>query len=147
MVDGVPYPPVLLVVNKADSARLRDGIAEFYELGMGEPIPISAHHGTGTGDLLDELVAAFPEQEEQEEDESVKIAVVGKPNVGKSSLLNRLVGEERSIVSDIPGTTRDAMNQIVYQDIPITLIDTAGFAGAVGRAGRVKYSVIVQCAP
>lgn len=142
--DGEPFPPVLLVVNKADSSNLRSGAPEFYELGMGEPYPISAVHGTGTGDLLDALVAAFPEQEEEEEDNSVKIALVGKPNVGKSSLLNRLSGAERAIVSDIPGTTRDAIDtRMEFNDLPVTLIDTAG----IRRRGKVepgveKYSVI-----
>ncbi|HOD06183.1 MAG TPA: ribosome biogenesis GTPase Der, partial [Anaerolineaceae bacterium] len=142
--DGEPFPPVLLVVNKADSSNLRSGAPEFYELGMGEPYPISAVHGTGTGDLLDALVAAFPEQEEEEEDNSVKIALVGKPNVGKSSLLNRLSGAERAIVSDIPGTTRDAIDtRLEFNGLPITLIDTAG----IRRRGKVepgveKYSVI-----
>lgn len=142
-IDGNPWPPVFLVINKADSGNLRRQAIEFYELGMGDPYPISALHGTGTGDLLDALVASFPVTEEVE-DESVKIAIVGKPNVGKSSLLNRLVGEERSIVSPIPGTTRDAVDShFVYKDVPITLIDTAG----IRRRGRIergveKYSVI-----
>lgn len=142
--DGQPWPPILLVVNKADSAQLRSGVPEFYELGMGEPNAISALHGTGTGDLLDELIALFPEQEPEVEDESVKIALVGKPNAGKSSLLNKLLGAERSIVSDIPGTTRDAIDEkMVFGDVPVTLIDTAG----IRRRGRVapgveKYSVV-----
>jgi GTPase len=97
------------VVNKSDNQTQRMGAPEFYELGMGDPYPISAVHGTGTGDLLDDLVASFPVTEE-EEDDSVKIAIVGKPNAGKSSLLNRLTGVERAIVSDIPGTTRDAID-------------------------------------
>ena len=144
MVDGVPQPPVFLVVNKADSKALREGTPEFYELGMGEPYAISAFHGTGTGDLLDDLIAAFPEEEEEEEDDSVKIALVGKPNVGKSSLLNRLTGEERSIVSPIPGTTRDAIDtKMDFGGLPVTLIDTAG----IRRRGKVepgveKYSVV-----
>lgn len=136
--DGEPWPPVLLVVNKADSARLRESAFDFYELGIGEPHPISAVHGTGTGDLLDILVAGFPLAEEREEDDSVKIALVGKPNVGKSSLLNRLVGRERSIVSSIPGTTRDAIDtHIMLEDQPVTLIDTAG----IRRRGRVEPGV------
>jgi GTP-binding protein len=143
-VEGKPWPPIFLVINKADAEALRQGVAEFYELGMGDPYPISAVHGTGTGDLLDDLVASFPKIEEEEDDDSVKIALVGKPNVGKSSLLNRLAGEERSIVSPIAGTTRDAIDtHLEFDGVPITLIDTAG----IRRRGKIepgveKYSVI-----
>jgi GTP-binding protein len=144
MRDGQPWPPVFLVVNKADSDALRANAPDFYELGMGEPYPISAVHGTQTGDLLDALVAGFPPEGEPEDDDSIKIAVVGKPNAGKSSLLNRLIGEERSIVSPIPGTTRDAIDtKMTYDSLLLTLIDTAGIRrrGKVDR-GVEKYSVI-----
>lgn len=143
-IEGKKFPLIFLVVNKADNQKLRDSYYEFYQLGMGDPYPISAYHGTGTGDLLDALVASFLPVDESQPDNSVKIAIVGKPNTGKSSLLNKLAGEERSIVSPIAGTTRDAVDmRIDYNGIPITLIDTAGIRrkGKIDR-GVEKYSVI-----
>jgi GTP-binding protein len=136
--------PTILVANKADSAARRDSAFEFYELGLGDPIPISSYHGTGTGDLLDRIVESLPEVEEEEVAEGPAIAVVGRPNVGKSRLLNALLGQERAIVSDVPGTTRDSLDTVVmWAGQPVTLIDTAG----IRRRGRVdqgieQYSVL-----
>jgi GTP-binding protein len=146
-VDGQPYPPILLVVNRCDNPERRVAATEFFALGMGDPYPISALHGTGTGDMLDQLIASLQVQlmDEPEYDEDiVRVAIVGRPNAGKSSLLNRLLGEERVIVSPIPGTTRDAIDtELTYHGQKITLIDTAG----IRRRGRIepgveKYSVL-----
>ena len=138
--------PVILAVNKVDSLqKYMMDVYEFYNLGIGEPIAVSAANRTGIGDLLDEVVKEFPEGSEAEEDEDIpRIAVVGKPNVGKSSLINRLLGEERVIVSDIAGTTRDAVDtRVKWQGKEYIFIDTAGLR----RKGKVKeeierYSVI-----
>jgi GTP-binding protein len=138
--------PVLLAVNKADNRKRRQDAVEFYALGLGDPIPISAVHGTGTGDLLDAIVESLPESppEDDEDDEAIRIAILGRPNVGKSSLLNQLIGEERVIVSDVPGTTRDAIDtRIAYAGLELILIDTAG----IRRRGKIepgveKYSLL-----
>lgn len=138
-------PPILLVVNKADSPNARLNAMDFYSLGLGEPYPISAIHGTGTGDLLDAVVELFPTRvEDEEEDDSIKVAIVGKPNAGKSSLLNKITGQPRSIVSNIPGTTRDAIDsKMIFDGNEFTLIDTAGIRkrGSV-IPGVEKYSVL-----
>ena len=138
--------PVLLVVNKVDDfKKFMPDVYEFYNLGIGDPIPVSAASRLGIGDLLEEIVKQFPEGlEDQEEDDRPKIAVVGKPNVGKSTLINRLCGENRVIVSDIAGTTRDAIDtEVVHNDKEYVFIDTAG----IRKKNKVKedierYSVI-----
>ncbi|MGQ9875427.1 MAG: ribosome biogenesis GTPase Der [Chloroflexus sp.] len=137
--------PVVLAVNKCDSQERMLDAVEFYALNLGEPIPMSAFHGLGTGDVLDRLTEYLPPKTfTQEEERHLRIAIVGRPNVGKSSLLNRLIGQERSVVSSIPGTTRDPIDTIItYHGEPITLIDTAGIrrAGKIER-GIEKYSVL-----
>lgn len=119
---------VILVCNKIDSKNRMDNVFEFYELGMGNPIPVSAEQGLGIGDLMDEIIKHFPENKDTEYDEDlIRVAVIGKPNVGKSSLINRILGEERVIVTDIPGTTRDAIDTyFTYNDNRYVFIDTAG---------------------
>ena len=138
--------PVVLVVNKMDSIGPNDpGIYEFYNLGLGDPIAVSAVHGHGTGDLLDACVAHFPpEQEESAADERIKVAVIGKPNVGKSSLINLIFGEKRVIVADMPGTTRDAVDMPVENEYGKYLfIDTAGIRRKSKVDDRVeKFSVM-----
>ena len=137
--------PVILAVNKVDSFDREALIYDFYSLGLGDPIPISASNAMNLGDLLDAIVAAFPEDAgENTESDEIAIAVVGRPNVGKSSLVNRLLGEERVIVSDIPGTTRDAIDTRFTRDgVKYLLIDTAGMR----RKGKItlpveRYSVV-----
>jgi len=137
--------PIVLVVNKIDNTAMENNKYEFYNLGLGEPIAISASAGLGIGDMLDVVTGYFNESdEEDEEQDAIKVAIIGKPNVGKSSLLNRLTGEERSIVSDIPGTTRDAIDSFVkIGEDKFIFIDTAG----IRRKSKVKdeverYSVI-----
>ncbi len=131
--------PVVLAVNKVDSVK-RDtmDIYEFYELGIGDPLPVSAGQALGLGDMLDEMVKHFPENTGTDDDDAIKVAIIGKPNVGKSSLINKILGEDRLIVSNIPGTTRDAV------DSPITIdgqkyifIDTAGMR----RKSKIKEEI------
>lgn len=120
--------PVLLAVNKLDSVKQEGEIWEFYQLGLGDPHPVSALHGTGTGDLLDVIVSLFPEDKvEEDELDSVNVAIIGRPNAGKSSLTNKLTNNDRSIVSDVAGTTRDAIDTTVeHEGRYYTIVDTAG---------------------
>lgn len=138
--------PVVLAVNKADSTGAEDpALYEFYSLGLGDPIAVSAVHGHGTGDLLSECIKYFPEDEDEtEEDDTIKVAVIGKPNVGKSSLINRILGEKRVIVSDVAGTTRDAVDSLFENDKGKYLfIDTAGIRRRSKVEERVeKFSVM-----
>ena len=138
--------PVVLAVNKADSTGATDvGVYEFYSLGLGDPIPVSAVHGHGTGDLLDECLKYFPESDEEEEEEDrIKVAIIGKPNVGKSSLTNHILGQNRVIVSDVAGTTRDAVDSGFENEFGKYLfIDTAGIRRKSKVDERVeKFSVM-----
>jgi len=132
--------PVVLVVNKVDSPNKDNHeLYEFYELGLGDPMPVSAGQALGLGDMLDEIVAHFPKQnEDDEEDNRIRVAIVGKPNAGKSSLINKILGEERLIVSDIPGTTRDAVDTYFTRDgKDYIFIDTAGLR----RKSKVKENI------
>ena len=137
--------PVVLAVNKVDTDRKAEGAFEFFELGLGYPHPISGYHNLGLDDMMAEVVTHFPpEPEFPEPDADLRLAIVGRPNVGKSMLLNALTGENRSIVSDIPGTTRDTIDTLIkYNDLDVLLIDTAGIRrrGKIGT-GIEKYSVI-----
>jgi len=136
--------PIIVAVNKLESTRLWDGAFEFYELALGEIFPVSALHGTGSGNLLDAIIEGIPPFDDEEEDESIKVAILGRPNVGKSTLLNKLLGEDRAIVSPIAGTTRDATDtRFTWGEQEYTLIDTAG----IRRRGKIdpgveKYSVL-----
>ena len=130
--------PIVLAANKSDSLARNLDAVEFYALNLGHPIPMSAYHGIGTGDVLDAVAELLPPMDEPESDDTVRVALVGRPNVGKSSLLNRLVGTERSVVSSVPGTTRDAIDTMIeINGKPAMLIDTAG----VRRRGRVEPGV------
>ena len=136
--------PVLLLGNKVDNDARHDAALEFFELGLGEPMPVSAYHDLGLREVLDRLGELLPESPAEEAVDELRLAVVGKPNVGKSALVNAILGEDRVIVSEESGTTRDAVDtRFVYRDRPLTLIDTAG----IRRRGRIergveKYSVM-----
>ncbi|MEF9864442.1 MAG: ribosome biogenesis GTPase Der, partial [Christensenellaceae bacterium] len=136
---------VIVVVNKVDNKADEQNLYDFYELGLGEVIGISSSQGLGLGDLLDVIIANINEQDEDENNETLKIALVGKPNVGKSSLANKILGYDRTIVSDIPGTTRDAIDSVFERDgITYTIIDTAGLRkkGKIDDKSIERYSVI-----
>lgn len=137
--------PVILAVNKVDNPEARSQIYDFYSLGLGDPIPVSGTHGIGTGDLLDKICASFPAKTENDEDSTIKFSFIGRPNVGKSSLVNSILGENRVIVSGIEGTTRDAIDTKFSTEngTEYTMIDTAG----IRKRGKVyenteKYSVL-----
>ncbi|HIZ95481.1 MAG TPA: ribosome biogenesis GTPase Der [Candidatus Ligilactobacillus excrementavium] len=137
--------PVILVVNKVDNPEARAEIYDFYSLGLGDPVPVSGTHGIGTGDLLDKICQAFPDDTKNDEDDSIKFSFIGRPNVGKSSLVNAILGENRVIVSGIEGTTRDAVDTkfSTKNETEFTMIDTAG----IRKRGKIyenteKYSVL-----
>ncbi|KAF0394030.1 ribosome biogenesis GTPase Der [Pediococcus pentosaceus] len=136
--------PVILAVNKVDNPELRQDIYDFYSLGFGEPFPLSGSHGLGLGDLLDEVISKFPEDKNEEEDDAIRFSLIGRPNVGKSSLVNAILGEQRVIVSDIAGTTRDAIDtRFTNNEDEYVMIDTAGMR----KKGKVyenteRYSVM-----
>ena len=136
--------PVVLAVNKIDDVNFRDAIYDFYALGVGDPIPVSSSHGIGVGDVLDEVIALLPDEEEDDHEGEIRFSLIGRPNVGKSSLTNALLGEQRVIVSDIEGTTRDAIDTAFEKDGQrYRVIDTAGMR----KRGKVyenveKYSVL-----
>lgn len=138
--------PVILAANKVDSGDLSSLIFPFYELGFGDPLPVSAEHGLGTGDLLDAIVQHLPPANQSTETEDrIKIAIVGKPNVGKSSIINRLLGDDRVIVSDVPGTTRDAVDVKWDSDYGrFTFIDTAGMRRRTRVDTAVEYYSVVR---
>ena len=136
--------PVVLAVNKLDTYK-PELLYEYYNLALGEPFGISAEHGTGIGDLLDEVVSHFPENEAADEEGGLKIAVVGKPNAGKSSLCNKLLGIERTIVSDVAGTTRDAIDTpFTYNGKNYTLIDTAGIRKKKAVDEDIEYYSVLR---
>ena len=119
--------PVVLAVNKVDNPERRSDIYDFYSLGLGEPYPVSSVHGIGLGDLLDAVIKNFPDTADNQKDDSIRFSLIGRPNVGKSSLVNAILGQQRVIVSDIAGTTRDAINtQFVADHRKFTMVDTAG---------------------
>lgn len=137
--------PVILAVNKVDNPEMRNDIYEFYALGLGDPFPVSGSHGLGIGDVLDEAVKHFPNTSEEEDEDTIKFSLIGRPNVGKSSLINAILGEDRVIVSDIEGTTRDAIDTYFESEEgqKFLMIDTAGMR----KRGKVyesteKYSVM-----
>ncbi len=137
--------PIVMAVNKVDAPKFEDSAYDFYALGIGDPITISAEQGLGLGDLLDAVVAHFPAHEAEDSSDVTNIAVVGKPNVGKSSLVNAILGQERTIVSDIPGTTRDAIDTpFVYNGEDFVLVDTAGIRRkrSIEDESIERYSVI-----
>ena len=137
--------PILLAANKSDNARREADTIEFYQLGLGDPLPVSAHHARGIDELLDKIVSLLPSYPTGEaETNTIKVAIVGRPNVGKSMLLNAFLGEERSIVDDTPGTTRDAIDTLLdFQKQSVLLIDTAGIRRRGRLEGKVeRYSVL-----
>ncbi|MCD8200167.1 MAG: ribosome biogenesis GTPase Der [Coriobacteriaceae bacterium] len=138
--------PVILAVNKMDNTKREENLWEYYPLGLGDPMPVSATHGNGTGDLLDEVVGKLPDEGAgEEEDEAIDIAIIGRPNAGKSSLTNRLVGTERSIVSEEAGTTRDAVDTLVEHDGKrYRIVDTAGIRRKSQIGEDVEYYGLVR---